>query len=251
MVVRSWMREVISGCRVSTHHVGAAFAGLCLRCAGIVIELAAVNVGTPTILATTRDENVWSGIRKLPVPPAEVLWLSAINLAGDAQADLSVHGGVDKAVYAYPSEHLVAWSDELGAELGPAPFGENLSTIGVSERDVRIGDIWSWGAATLEVCQPRWPCFKLALHRARSDIQLRMRTNGRTGWYLRVLEPGEVPVAGPIEVIVEDPAGVTVEDAHLAMSDRHLLAPELVRTVAEHRALAAAWRLPLLERLGG
>ncbi len=214
-----------------------------------MIELAAVNVGTPTILATTRDENVWSGIRKQPVPSSAALWLSAINLTGDGQADLTVHGGADKAVYAYPSEHLGPWSEELGEALGPAPFGENLSTIGALERDVRVGDIWSWGTAVLQVCQPRWPCFKLALHRARSDIQSRMRSTGRTGWYLRVLEPGEVPAAGPIDVISEDPAGVTVEAAHLAMSDRHLVEPELVRTVAGHAALAEEWRAPLLERL--
>lgn len=214
------------------------------------IELATVNVGTPTVLAETRGEKVWSGIRKAPVAPSAVLWLSAINLAGDGQADLSVHGGVDKAVYAYPSEHLDPWSRELGEDLGPAPFGENLSTIGALESGVRIGDVWSWGSATLQVSQPRWPCFKLALHRARADIQARMRTTGRTGWYLRVLETGEVPAAGPIEVVAADPAGVTVEDAHLAMSDRHLIEPDLVRAVAHHPALAREWSAPLLDRLG-
>ena len=132
-----------------------------------LIELASVNVGVPSLLATSRDEHVWSGIRKQPVDPAAVLWLSSVNLAGDGQADLSVHGGVDKAVYAYPSEHLAAWADELEEDLGPAPFGENLSTVGVLEEDVRIGDVWSWGGAWLQVSQPRWPCFKLALHRRR------------------------------------------------------------------------------------
>jgi MOSC domain-containing protein YiiM len=214
-----------------------------------VIELAVVNVGTPSLLAETSDERVWSGIRKQPVPAAAVVWLSAINLAGDGQADLSVHGGVDKAVYAYPSEHLGPWREELEAELGPAPFGENLSTIGALEGDVRIGDIWTWGDATLQVSQPRWPCFKLALHRERADIQSRMRSSGRTGWYLRVLEPGEVPAAGPIDVAEIDPRGVTVEDAHLAMSDHHLLAPDLARAVTEHPALADEWRAPLLDRL--
>jgi MOSC domain-containing protein YiiM len=215
-----------------------------------VIELAVVNVGTPSLLAETRGEQVWSGIAKQPVSPSAVLWLSAINLAGDGQADLSVHGGVDKAVYAYPSEHLGPWRAELGAELGPAPFGENLSTIGAREGDVRIGDLWSWGEATLQVTQPRWPCFKLALHRERADIQSRMRSSGRTGWYLRVLETGAVPAAGPIDVAVVDPRGVTIEDAHLAMSDRHLVAPDLLRAVAEHPALADEWRAPLLDRLG-
>jgi MOSC domain-containing protein YiiM len=215
-----------------------------------MIGISAVNVGTPTVLANTNGETVWSSIRKQPVPPTAVLWLSLVNLAGDGQADLSVHGGIDKAVYAYPSEHLGPWSEELGEQLGPAPFGENLSTVGALETDVRIGDVWSWGAATLEVCQPRWPCFKLALHRGRGDIQGRMRASGRTGWYLRVLEPGEVPAAGPIELRRTDPAGVIVHDAHIAMSDRHLVDLTRVRAVAEHPALSEEWRGPLIERLG-
>jgi MOSC domain-containing protein YiiM len=160
-----------------------------------MIRLAVVNVGTPTVLAEARGENVWSGIRKLPVAASATLWLSSLNLSGDGQADLSVHGGVDKAVYAYPSEHLAPWTQELGEELGPAPFGENLSTIGALETDVRIGDMWSWGDALLQVSQPRWPCFKLALYRSRADIQQRMRAHGRTGWYLRVL--GLTPPASP------------------------------------------------------
>lgn len=214
-----------------------------------MIQLAAVNVSTPTVLAETGGEHVWSGIAKRPVPASTVLWLSEINLSGDGQADLSVHGGVDKAVYAYPSEHLPGWSAELDEPLGPAPFGENLSTVGPLEPDVRIGDVWSWGGASLQVCQPRWPCFKLVLYRRRADIQARMRSTGRTGWYLRVLQPGEVPAAGPIELARQDPANVSVEDAHLAMSDHALDEPELVRAVAQHPALAEQWREPLLDRL--
>jgi MOSC domain-containing protein YiiM len=218
-----------------------------------MIGLAAVNVGVPRLLATTRGEGpaarVWSGIGKAPVAAGSVLWLTELNLSGDGQADLSVHGGVDKAVYAYPSEHLEPWRDELDEDLGPAPFGENLSTVGVLEDDVRIGDVWTWGSAALQVTQPRWPCFKLALHRRRADIQSRLRASGRTGWYLRVLEVGEVPVDGPIEVAIRDPAGITVHDAHRAMGDRHLDDAGLVRAVAAHRALAQQWRVPLLDRL--
>jgi MOSC domain-containing protein YiiM len=214
-----------------------------------VIELAAVSVGVPTVLATVRGDNVWSGIRKRPVDPSAVLWLSTLNLSGDGQADLSVHGGPDKAVYAYPSEHLAPWSEELGEDLGPAPFGENLSTRGVLESDVHIGDVWSWGAAHLQVSQPRWPCFKLALHRGRADIQARLRSSGRTGWYLRVLEAGEVPAAGPIEIVRRDPAGISVTDAHLAMSDVHLRDPDRAADVASHPALADQWRSPLLDRI--
>jgi MOSC domain-containing protein YiiM len=215
-----------------------------------VIELRAVNVGKPSVLDVVRGERVWSGIAKQPVDRAETLWLSLLNLSGDGQADLTVHGGLDKAVYAYPSEHLPAWRDELGDELGPAPFGENLGTSGVLEADVRIGDLWSWGDAVLQVCQPRWPCFKLALHRARADVQQRMRQTGRTGWYLRVLEPGEVPAAGPIEMARQDPAGITIADAHLAMADVHLDDRPRAEQVAAHPALAEQWRQPLADRLG-
>lgn len=227
------------------------------------IGLAVVNVGAPTLLADASGTRVWSGIDKAPVADGVTLWLSSVNLAGDGQADLRVHGGPDKAVYAYPSEHLGPWARELDAEpvhpaphdtgqaggLGHAPFGENLSTVGVTESEVCIGDVWQWGEATLEVCQPRWPCYKLALHRGRADIQQRMRANGRTGWYLRVLEPGEVTTGSDIEVTRPDPAGLTVMDAHLAMGDRHLTDEPLARALAEHPSLAAEWRDPLRDRL--
>jgi MOSC domain-containing protein YiiM len=214
-----------------------------------VIQLAAVNIGVPTVLASVDGDNVWSGIRKRPVDPSTVLWLSKLNLSGDGQADLDVHGGPDKAVYAYPSEHLAPWSSDLGPELGPAPFGENLSTSGAVEVDVCIGDVWSWGAAQLQVAQPRWPCFKLALHRRRPDIQALLRRSGRTGWYLRVLEAGEVPAAGPITITRRDAAGISVRDAHLAMADVSLREPDRARSVAAHPALAEQWRAPLLERI--
>ena len=101
----------------------------------------------------------------------------------------------------------------------------------------------------LQPCQPRWPCFKLTLHRRRTDVAGRMRATGRTGWYLRVIEPGEVTVGSSIEVVTRDPAGLTIADAHEAMGDRHLARRDLVEAVAHHPALAAQWREPLLERL--
>ncbi len=213
------------------------------------IDIVTVNVATPKLLSRDGREPVYSGIAKQPVASGTLLWLSLGNLAGDAQADLSVHGGPDKAVYAYPSEHLAPWSEELDDELGPAAFGENLSTHGVVETDVRIGDIWRWDDALLQVSQPRWPCFKLALHRRRRDVQQRMRATGRTGWYLRVLEPGQVEVGSPIEVVARDPAGLTVADAHLAMADRHVSDRARTVALASHDALADEWRLPLQERL--
>jgi MOSC domain-containing protein YiiM len=219
-----------------------------------MIEVVQVNVGTPQVLVDVNGERVYSGIAKRRVPTGRALWLSHGNLAGDAQADLSVHGGPDKAVYVYPSEHLSRWAEELadptiGGAPETAPFGENLSTVGVLEADVRIGDVWRWDHAVLQVCQPRWPCFKLALHRARRDMQLRMKANGRTGWYLRVLEPGEVTAGSAITVVDEDPAGLTIHDAHNAMADRHLVRRDLVEALASHDSLAEEWRGPLRERL--
>ncbi len=215
-----------------------------------MIEVANVNVGVPQVLGQVRDVSVYSGIAKQPVRPGTVLWLSLGNLAGDSQADLAVHGGPDKAVYAYPSEHLALWEADLGESIGTAPFGENLSTRGVTEDKVYIGDRWRWDRAELEVCQPRWPCFKLALFRRRSDIQKRMRATGRTGWYLRVIEPGEVTVGSSIEVVERDPAALSVQAAHLAMSDRYLENLDLVKAFARHERLAAEWGDPLRARLG-
>jgi MOSC domain-containing protein YiiM len=216
---------------------------------GRALEVISVNVGTPQLLADDSGERVYSAIAKRSVAPGTVLWLSTGNLAGDAQADLRVHGGPDKAVYAYPAEHLVDWTSELDELLGPAAFGENLSTLGVLEQQVGIGDVWRWDQALMQVCQPRWPCFKLSLHRRRRDIQARMRATGRTGWYLRVLEPGEVIAGSPIEVVERDPAGLTVAAAHDAMGDRHLEDRSLVEALADHADLAAQWREPLRERL--
>jgi MOSC domain-containing protein YiiM len=214
-----------------------------------MIGLHSVNVGAPSLLADTDHGSVWSGIVKLPVEVGTTMWLSSVNLAGDGQADLSVHGGVDKAVYAYPFEHLALWSTELGVELGPAAFGENLTTVGPTEADVCIGDVWGWGDALVEVCQPRWPCFKLALHLQRADIQKLMRANGRTGWYLRVLQPGAVTVGAELTVEHRDPAHLSIRDAHIAMGDRHLDHLDLVKALAGHDRLADEWRVPLRDRL--
>jgi MOSC domain-containing protein YiiM len=210
------------------------------------IDLVSVNVARPQYLGQHRGRPVSSGIAKRPVT-VDFLWLDHLNLEGDGQADLKVHGGPDKAVYAYPSEHWPAWSAELGEEMGPAAFGENLSTAGGTEDDVCIGDRWYWGDAVLEVCQPRSPCFKLALHRGRGDIGRRFKASGRTGWYLRVLQPGQVPVGGPITV-EPHPIGATVTVAYEA--SRPGGAPvEVVEALLSVEPLADNWKMSLVQRL--
>ena len=210
------------------------------------LELVSVNVTKPRFLGLHRGQRITSGIAKRPVD-AEFLWLDHLNLEGDAQADLEVHGGPDKAVHAYPSEHLPAWRAELGQESGPAAFGENLTTAGGTEDDVCIGDHWLWGDAVLEVCQPRTPCFKLAMHRGRGDMGRLLRQSGRTGWYLRVLQPGRVPVAGPVAV-EPHPVGATVWAVHEAA--RAGGAPvEVISAMLGIDALALEWKLALAARL--
>lgn len=213
------------------------------------VGLRAVNVGMPAFLGMHRGRPVESGIAKRPVTGTAELWLSATGLEGDGVADLEDHGGRHKALYAYPSEHLPAWAAELEeTELGPAPFGENLSTAGWTELDVFIGDRWRWGDALVEVCQPRWPCFKLAMYRRRGDIGGRMKDSGRTGWYFRVLQAGAVPVSGPITVAERHPAGVTVFAVHDAARPGH--APgEVIEELLAVDALSDEWRGMLLRRM--
>ena len=210
------------------------------------LDLVSVNVAMPQYLGQHRGKPITSGIAKRPVTTGS-LWLDHLNLEGDGQADLESHGGPDKAVYAYPSEHLARWSAELGEELGPTPFGENLSTAGATEDDVCIGDRWLWGDAVLEVCQPRTPCFKLAIHRGRGDIGRLLRRSRRTGWYLRVLQPGRVPVAGPVAV-EPHPMGATVAVMHEAATPG--VAPlEVIQALLSVEPLALEWKLALAARL--
>jgi len=129
-----------------------------------VVRLVSVNVGLPAVIGTRQGRPVHSGIGKRPVAGTETLKLGELNLEGDRQADLSVHGGAEKAVYAYASDHLPSWRAELlRPDIGVGFFGENLSTEGLIESDVAIGDVWAWGDALLQVAQPRWPCFKLTM----------------------------------------------------------------------------------------
>lgn len=170
-------------------------------------------VGKPSVLGVHGREEVLSGITKSPVSAAEIA-LGEINLAGDDQADRTVHGGVDKAVYAYPAEHYPAWVAE-DFDVSVAGFGENVSTAGADEKTVRIGDVWAWGDALVQVSQPRTPCFKLAMKTGRKDITPAMIDSGRSGWYLRVLRTGTVPTNGVMALKERDENAPTIEETYL------------------------------------
>jgi MOSC domain-containing protein YiiM len=183
-----------------------------------------VFVGKPSVLGTQRGTPVYSAITKAKTAAAS-LALSEVNLDGDEQADLSVHGGPDKAVYAYPVEHYPAWAaDSFELSIGDA--GENISLAGATEDTIRIGDVWAWGDTLVQVSQPRSPCFKLAMKTGRKDIIPAFIDSGRTGWYLRVLKTGRVPTSGGMTLVERKLERPTVaEVAMLAFANVAQLAP--------------------------
>ncbi|WP_410600397.1 MOSC domain-containing protein [Amycolatopsis sp. lyj-90] len=178
------------------------------------LEVNEVFVGRPSVLGVKRDIPVYSAIAKSRVD-ASSLKLDEINLAGDDQADRTVHGGVDKAVYVYPATHYAAWSEQ-GFAVVAGDFGENASVVGADEHDVRVGDVWAWGDALVQVSQPRTPCFKLAMKTGRKDVIPAMIDSGRSGWYLRVLRTGEVPTSGRMTLEERDPASPTIAEVYVA-----------------------------------
>ncbi|UJW35022.1 MOSC domain-containing protein [Saccharothrix sp. AJ9571] len=174
-----------------------------------------VFVGQPSVLGHQRGEPVLSGITKTRTGEAQ-LELSEVNLTGDGQADLSVHGGPDKAVYAYPAEHYEGWvADAFDLEAGAV--GENLSVLGAEEDTIRIGDVFSWGEAHVEVSQPRTPCYKLGMKTGRKDIIPAMIDSGRSGWYLRVRRTGTVPTTGALTLLDRDEASPTISELYLVL----------------------------------
>ena len=204
-----------------------------------MITLVSVAVGKPSVIGTNRQGDVISGIRKHEVQANELI-VRRTNIDGDGQADLRAHGGPDKAIYCYPREHRAYWAEELAYSKLEAPFGENLSIEGIDEDTAQIGDVWRWGNVLLQVSQPRWPCFKLALHSGHMDMVKRFVASGRSGWYLRVLEEGVAPTSGTIEIVERDPLGVSVKTAFMAA--RGDIDPALFEVANTHPALAGAWR---------
>ena len=153
---------------------------------------------------------VSTGIFKDPV--ADRVAVRTMNLAGDAQADLSVHGGPDKAIYAYPAEHYRDWEAKLGRQLFPGAFGENLTTEGLFENRVHIGDEFRVGTARLVATQPRMPCFKLGIRFGDPEIVPAFLDAGRPGIYFAVLEEGAVGPGDAIEKVHTDQRRITVSD---------------------------------------
>ncbi len=209
------------------------------------MKLLSVNVGLPREVEW-RGQTIRTSIWKSPVEgPVHV---STLNLSGDQQSDLSVHGGADKAVYIYPSEHYEYWRTELpGIELPWGVFWENFTTQGLLEETVQIGDRLRIGSAQFTVTQPRMPCFKLEIRFGRPDMVKRFLRSGRSGFYVSVLREGSVAGGDAIERVAGS-TGITVRDI-VSLYGTDADNQPLLRRVSELDALPKGWRDYFRKRL--
>jgi MOSC domain-containing protein YiiM len=174
------------------------------------MKILSVNVGLPREV-TWQGKLVTTGIFKEPVKGP--VMLRTLNLDGDGQADLTVHGGVNKAIYAYPSEHYDHWRTELpGVDLPWAMFGENLTTEGLLEDAVYIGDRFRIGETEVMATEPRMPCYKLGIKFGRADIIKRFLVSRRSGFYFAVVQEGMITVGDSIELIGREQKEISVAD---------------------------------------
>jgi MOSC domain-containing protein YiiM len=188
-------------------------------------QLLSVNVGRPRIV--TRG----SGIAKTAIwkhPVEGPVAARGVNLEGDDQADRSVHGGPDKAIYAYASEDTAWWEAQFGASLGPGAFGENLTVSGIDLAALEVGQRWRVGSVELEACQPRLPCFKLGLRFGNPMMVKLFALAGRTGTYLRIVREGVLEAGDEIEVGEPPGHGVTIALMAAAYLSDHSLAARLL-----------------------
>jgi MOSC domain-containing protein YiiM len=184
-----------------------------------------LNVGSPRAVEVN-GHTVLTAIWKHPVTGR--VPVRGVNLRGDDQADRTVHGGPDKAVYAYAAEDTERWEDELGRSLDHAPFGENLTVRGLPVSEAVIGERWEVGSALLEVAQPRLPCFKLGLRMGDPRFPRRFAEAQRPGAYLRIVREGDIGAGDQIDVVARPEHGVTsVLVSRAILGEAHLLADAL------------------------
>jgi MOSC domain-containing protein YiiM len=194
-----------------------------------------VNVGTPREVRW-RGQTVRTAIWKDPVPgPVRV---RGTGVDGDQQGNPEVHGGVDKAVYAYAAEDYAWWGVQLGREVPPASFGENLTVRGVDVSGAVVGERWRVGGTLLEVSQPRTPCFKLGIRMGSQRFPRRFAAARRPGAYLRILEEGEVAAGDTVEVVHRPAHGLTVAEVSGIYHDDHAGAARLLQAPE----LAGSWK---------
>lgn len=203
-----------------------------------VVKVVSVNVGTPkTVMIDGKP--LTTGIYKQPVD--EPLTLTRLNFAGDGQADLVHHGGPDKAVCVYPSEHLSVWERLYHCSFAAGAFGENLTISGLTEEHVCIGDVFAVGTAVVQVSQPRQPCFKLAKRHGIKELPLKMQETGYTGFYFRVLQEGVVTQGDILRLVKRSKTPLSVQYINrIAYIEKSNV--EAIQTIIEEPALSKDWR---------
>ncbi|MBI4780848.1 MAG: MOSC domain-containing protein [Oscillatoriophycideae cyanobacterium NC_groundwater_1537_Pr4_S-0.65um_50_18] len=203
------------------------------------MKIISVNVGLPREV-NWKGRTVSTGIFKKPV--TDRVMVRSLNLDGDGQADLTVHGGLEKAVYVYPFEHYDYWRTELpDTDLTMGNFGENFTTTGLKEEDLNIGDRFQIGSVELMVTQPRMPCYKLGIRFGRADMVKRFLASRRTGFYFRVLQEGEVVAGDTLALVSRDENNITVADI-TQLYTREKNDPELLQRAIQLEALPESWR---------
>lgn len=202
------------------------------------LRLISVNVGQTKQIGMRDGKPLMSAIAKEKIS-AQSIAVRSLGLEGDTQANPIAHGGVDKAAYAFPTDHWAWWEKERNFPCYPARFGENLTLSGADENQVAIGDRFSWGEAILEISQPRAPCDKFQIWTARRDAAALMTISGRCGWYLRVVREGDAPSEGTIERISQS-GGPNVRETFYAAFNRRM-DPARVAEIMAFPALAEAW----------
>jgi len=208
------------------------------------MKVLSVNVGTPKQY-NWMGQTVTTSIFKFPVQ-GEVE-VGQVDLAGDIQSDLTVHGGVDKAVYVYPHEHYAWWTDHGIKPLHAGNFGENLTIEGLLEGDVHIGDELEIGTARFVISQPRMPCYKLQVRFNRPEMTKLFYSTRRFGWYFKVMREGALHAGAPITIVNRDPNAVSVADL-IALYTGDKADVELLERAIAVEALPEHWREDLRQR---
>jgi len=212
------------------------------------MKVLSVNVGLPQKVLYN-GQIINTAIFKDPVKGP--IMLRKLNLDGDKQADLTVHGGIDKAVYSYPVEHYDYWRKQFpDTDLMWGMFGENFTTEGLLEDAVNVGDQFEIGSANLVATQPRMPCYKLGVRFGRMDVIRRFMTSGRPGIYFKILKEGEIKTGDKIKNIKRDKNNVTVKDiVSLYISKNHIDVIEMMRRAIKIRDLPEGWRYEFEQKI--
>lgn len=208
------------------------------------MKIISINIGKPKLKLIDGKE-VLTASDKYPVPSA---MLQSTHVEGDTQGDTARHGGVDMAACVYSYDHYPFWEAELGKPLTPGAFSENITISDICESEAHIGDIFRVGNAIVQISQPRSPCFKLAHKHNSKTLQALIHSNGYSGFYFRVLQPGMVNTNDQMELITPHPAKVSVAFANEVMY-KHRQDVESLRRLLDVSELSESWRTKLSARL--